>query len=106
MMMVLSPILNGHEIARNNLGTITPVPFNQLTGSLQREATMYQGGFPENFIIQNPLSFLVEGVNVIAVQGHNSDPASSDLSLIPMLSIGRLDWIRRFCTGLYSAEGK
>ena len=25
--------INGHEIARNNLGTIDPVPFNQLTGS-------------------------------------------------------------------------
>ena len=82
--------INGHEIARNNLGTIDPVPFNQLTGSFQREATMWQGGYPENFTIQNPLSFLVEGVNVIAIQGHNSDPASSDFTLIPMLSIGRI----------------
>jgi hypothetical protein len=82
--------INGHEIARNNLGTINPVPYNKLTGSLQREATMYQGGFPENFIIYDPLTFLVEGVNVIAVQGHNCDASSSDLSLIPMLTIGRL----------------
>ena len=81
--------INGHEIARNNLGAIDPVPYNQLTGSTLREATMYQGGFPENFIIQDPLSFLVEGTNVIAIQGHNSDPGSSDFSLIPMLSIGR-----------------
>ena len=53
---------------------------------------MYQGGFPENFIIQDPLSFLVEGTNVIAIQGHNSDPGSSDFSLIPMLSY----WPHRF----------
>jgi hypothetical protein len=83
--------INGHEIARNNLGTTSPVPFNQLTGSLSREATMYQGGFPEKFIIQNPLLYLVEGVNVIAIQGHNSDPASSDFTLIPILTIGLSD---------------
>ncbi len=81
--------INGHEIARNNLGTVDPVPFDQLTGGMQREATMYQGGYPENFIIENPRTFLVEGTNVIAIQGHNTDPGSSDFSLIPILSIGR-----------------
>jgi hypothetical protein len=83
--------INGHEIARSNLGSVNPVPFNQLTGAFQREATMYQGGFPENFIINDPRSFLVDGVNVIAIEGHNSDPSSSDLSLISMLTTGRLD---------------
>ncbi len=83
--------INGHEIARNNLGTISPVPFNQLTGSLSHEATMYLGGLPENFFVKNPQTFLVEGVNVIAIQGHNSDPASSDFSLIPMLTIGTFE---------------
>jgi len=83
--------INGHEIARNNLGAINPVPYNQLTGGFQREATMYLGGFPENFIVESPVSFLAEGVNVIAIQGHNSDPASSDFTLIPMLTIGRTD---------------
>ncbi len=82
--------INGHEIARSNLGSASTVPFNMLTGILAREATLYQGGFPENFVIPDPVSFLAEGVNVIAIQGHNSDPASSDFSLIPMLSIGRI----------------
>ncbi len=50
---------------------------------------MYAGGNPENFIIHDPQSFLVEGVNVIAIEGHNSDPASSDFSLIPFLTTGR-----------------
>jgi hypothetical protein len=83
--------INGHEIARNNLGTISPVPYNLLTGSLTHEATMYLGGLPENYFVRDPKTFLNEGVNVIAIQGHNSDPASSDFSLIPMLTVGRLE---------------
>ncbi len=81
--------INGHEIARSNLGTVSPVPYNQMTGSLLHEAAMYAGGYPESYIISDPLTFLVEGINVIAVEGHNSDPASSDFSLIPMLTTGR-----------------
>jgi hypothetical protein len=81
--------INGHEIARSNLGEAgSAVAFNQLTGNSAREATMYQGGFPENFTITDPGTFLVEGNNVLAIQGHNSDPGSSDFSLIPMLSLG------------------
>ena len=77
--------LPGTIWAQSSLFHLTSLP-----EVIAREATMYQGGFPENFIIQDPLSFLVEGTNVIAIQGHNSDPASSDFSLIPMLSIGRI----------------
>jgi hypothetical protein len=81
--------INGHEIARSNLGAAGSfVAYNQVTGSYSREATMYQGGIPENFIIPAAGSFLVEGVNVLAIQGHNNDPASSDFSLIPILSLG------------------
>ncbi|MBK7712058.1 MAG: hypothetical protein IPJ37_14635 [Bacteroidales bacterium] len=81
--------INGHEIARSNLGTAgTTVLYNQLTGSFSREATMYGGGFPENYVITNPGAILVNGVNVIAIQGHNTDPASTDLSLIPILTLG------------------
>ena len=80
--------VNGYEIARNNLGTNPSVPFNQVTGSLSREATMYSGGSPENYTIKNLQTFLTKGTNVIAIQGHNSSAASSDLSLIPVLTIG------------------
>jgi len=81
--------INGHEIARSNLGAAgSVVTYNQLTGSFIREATLYQGGVPENYDIADFQSFLVEGVNVIAVQGHNSAPSSSDFSLIPMLTLG------------------
>jgi hypothetical protein len=49
---------------------------------------MYGGGNPINFSISDPANFLVEGVNVIAIQGHNNNSGSSDFSLIPMLSLG------------------
>jgi hypothetical protein len=81
--------INGHEIARRNLGTNPTVTYNQVTGTLMREATMYSGGKPENIIIPYPKTLLVEGVNVIAIQGHNSGSTSDDFSLIPMLTIGR-----------------
>lgn len=80
--------INGNEIARSNVGTAMTIPFNHVTGSLAREATMYSGGNPENFVIRNPQPFLVEGKNVIAIQGHNSGSTSGDFSLIPMLTIG------------------
>lgn len=80
--------INGHEIARSNLGAAgTEVSYNQ-SASASREATMYSGGAPENYIITNPGAFLVEGVNVIAIQGHNNGSSSSDFSLIPMLTLG------------------
>jgi hypothetical protein len=80
--------INGHEMARSNLGsTGSAVAFNQ-TASSSREATMYGGGNPINFSISDPANFLVEGVNVIAIQGHNNNSGSSDFSLIPMLSLG------------------
>jgi hypothetical protein len=80
--------INGHEIARSNLGTAgSAVAYNQ-TANASREATMYGGGNPVNFNISDPANFLVEGVNVIAVQGHNNSSGSSDFSLIPILSLG------------------
>jgi hypothetical protein len=81
--------INGYEIARNNLGAPgSVIAYNQLTGSFSREATMYQGGLPENFLVRDPGRFLVEGLNVIAIQCHNSAANSSDLTLIPLLTLG------------------
>lgn len=81
--------INGHEIARNNLGEPgSPVAFNKATGNFLREATIYQGGKPENFVMSDPGTFLLEGINVLAIQGHNASTGSSDFSLIPMLTLG------------------
>jgi hypothetical protein len=80
--------INGHEIARSNLGTAgSAVAYNQ-SATTTREATMYSGGNPENYIITDPGTFLVEGINVLAIQGHNNGSSSSDFSLIPMLTLG------------------
>jgi hypothetical protein len=46
--------INGHEIARSNVGTTTTIPYNKLTGT-DKEAIMYSGGFPENFTVSNPI---------------------------------------------------
>lgn len=80
--------INGREVARSNIGTATNVPFNYLTGTA-KEAVMFSGGVPENFVIRNTGEFLVEGSNVIAIQCHNNSASSSDLSLIPVVTEGR-----------------
>jgi hypothetical protein len=80
--------INGHEIARSNIGTGTTVPYNQSAPSA-REAVIYNSGFPSNFIISDPKALLVEGTNVIAIQCHNAGSTSDDFSLIPMVTIGR-----------------
>lgn len=79
--------LNGVEIARMNVGS-GEVPFDYLTG-INHEALLWQGQEPEAFIIDNPQSILVEGNNVLAIQGHNISLTSSDFSLIPFLTLGR-----------------
>lgn len=80
--------LNGVEIARTNIGTsgVRP-PYNQ-TADSAREALMYQGGAPEMFIISDVQSLLQPGENILAIQVHNIGLTSSDLSLIPFLTLG------------------
>jgi hypothetical protein len=81
--------VNGHEIARANLGTTGEIiPFDRTT-DIDHEAVMYSGGSPSYYYIDNPGSILVEGTNIIAIQGHNISTTSSDLTLIPFLTIGR-----------------
>lgn len=79
--------INGQEIARRNLGTAgSIVSYNQ--AATGREAVMFNGGFPENYTVSNPASILVEGVNILAIEGHNTGTGSTDFSLIPMLTTG------------------
>lgn len=82
--------INGVEIARANIGVNgTPVPFN--TAALnEHEAKMYSGGKPDAFLMSESFvkSFLRNGTNVLAIQVHNVDPWSSDLSALPWLSLG------------------
>lgn len=80
--------LNGVEIARSNIGTPDIPPANNEFASSGREATIYSGGSPEKFIVDNWDSILVSGENVLAIQVHNISTNSSDMSAIPFLTFG------------------
>ena len=82
--------LNNVEIARSNIGTVGDHPlYNQGSTSLH-EAQMYQGGNPDQFVINTQLlsSVLNQGNNVLSVQVHNDNISSSDLTGRIFLSLG------------------
>jgi len=80
--------LNGTEIARSNM-RFGFIRWNTYANA-SHEALMYQGLLPDSFPVDPVLlkASLRSGKNVLAVQTHNSDPASSDLSSIPFLIFG------------------
>lgn len=85
--------LNGVEIARANIGTPgLPPPYTAFSDT-DREALMYQGGVPEDFLIskQQLSQLLVDGMNTLAFQVHNASPGSSDMSSIFFFSFGIKD---------------
>ena len=76
--------LNGQEITRNLVSGSVP-NFDQASDGLH-EALLYQGFAPERFTVDTAL--LTTGTNVIAVQVHNESINSSDLTVLPILSVG------------------
>lgn len=76
--------LNGQEIARNLISGSIP-NFNQPSDGYH-EALLAQGYAPERFGVDTNL--LNTGTNVLAVQVHNQSINSSDLSALPVLSLG------------------
>ena len=86
--------LNGYEIGRSyNLSEPgTFVPYDETT-TYDHEASLYNGGLPENFILDSLEldSFLTNGENVFAVQIHNVGINSSDMSGNFYLSFGITD---------------
>lgn len=80
--------LNGVEIARS---TMPPgnVAFNVGSNGLH-EALLYQSQPPEGFLIKAATlnNLLVEGENTLAVQVHNDNPGSSDLTSRVFFSVG------------------
>ncbi len=84
--------LNGVEIARANLEG-TPPPYDSSTPNL-REAIMYNGGLPMVHYLNSPeiQQILNEGENVLAIQTHNYQGASSsDMTSLYWLSFGITD---------------
>ena len=86
--------INSVEIARStNMGEPgTDVAYDQTTDT-DHEAVMYQGGAPEVFVLhQNDLEgILSEGDNVFAVEVHNVNATSSDMSGLFYLSFQLID---------------
>lgn len=91
--------LNGHEIARANIGTIGTEPgFSEYAILDSYEAQLPSGGIPARFIIdmQTVAEFLVEGDNLLALQVHNCSEGSSDLSSTTFLIAGITDDSRNY----------
>jgi hypothetical protein len=76
--------LNGSMVSRSyNVDADFP-PFNY-TPTIDQEAVMFMGGQPSRVAIAK--DHLLDGVNVIAIQGINVNPTSSDFSLAPFLQV-------------------
>lgn len=80
--------LNGNEVARKNLSSAGEHPAWNAPADEPREARMYSGGNAEEFVLDDYLNVLQNGRNVLAIEVHNYDAASSDMSLLPYLSLG------------------
>lgn len=78
--------LNGTEIARANISGDRP-PYNQPADTYTEPKIIY-GGKPEQFRIDSLQNIITEGLNVLAIQVHNSGLNSSDLTIIPFLTLG------------------
>lgn len=82
--------LNNVEIARSNIGSVGDHPLYNQGSTALHEAQMYQGGNPDQFIINTQLlnNILIQGNNILSVQVHNDNISSSDLTSRIFLSLG------------------
>ena len=81
--------LNNVEIARSNIGNVGDHPLYNQGSTALHEAQMYQGGNPDQFIINTQLlnNILTQGNNILSVQVHNDNISSSDLTARIFLSL-------------------
>ncbi len=80
--------INGNEIARENLGLAGSTVYYNTIANTDHEAQMYQGNLPNSYSLSNMVDVLQNGENQLAIQVHNASSSSSDLSIIPFLSLG------------------
>lgn len=78
--------LNGVEVDRANMTGLNPPHTAFADGG--HEAKLFAGGSIEGVAIADFQNLLVAGDNVLAVQVHNKETSSLDLSLIPFLTAG------------------
>ncbi len=79
--------LNGVEISRASITGTNPVPYNQGADSFTEPKLVF-GEELDKIDLKEYKSLLKEGENVLAIQLHNFNQGSSDLTLIPFLTIG------------------
>jgi len=78
--------LNGVEIAREKIGYYGNHPaYNELEDISFHDAQIYQGGQPNNYIIDDIQSILQTGNNVLAIQANTMD---YDMTMIPFFTLG------------------
>ena len=80
--------INGEEIARENIVDLGRPPGYTEMAITYTEPRLIFGGEPFQYQVVNPQAVLRPGENVLAIQLHNSTPTSSDLTLIPFLTLG------------------
>jgi len=85
--------LNGVEIARANIGTVGDSPTYNTPANEFVEPRLVNGQLPAQFTISNNElnNLLNQGSNTLAIQVHNHQIESSDLSSIFYLSVGISD---------------
>ena len=69
--------LNGKEVAHRNM------PGGPAT--YETTAVSHEAGTPETIVLGKAEDLLIEGTNLLAVEGHNVSVSSTDFSLIPAL---------------------
>lgn len=80
--------LNGQEIARENLGLIGSKVYYNTLATAEHEAQLYTGNPINSYPLNDKLDLLQNGENVLAIEVHNVSTSSSDLTIIPFLSLG------------------
>ena len=80
--------LNGEELFREGIYYTGDPPWD-LPATISHEAAIYRGGVPETYLIPDVSGLLRPGDNTLAIQVHNTSLSSDDLSMIPILSVGR-----------------
>ena len=79
--------LNGTEISRAGMGNAgSPVSYNLIANS--HDANIHRGMDPDGFDISEFIDLLKADENVLAVQVHNTNTTSSDMTAIPFLTVG------------------
>jgi len=83
--------LNGTEIAREGIGKVgEAVPFDK-HADYGHEAKIVNGESPDSYNLSEFIDLLNDGENVLAVQVHNFDKNSSDLTAIPFFTVGYIN---------------